>query len=80
MKTLGARLRFGPVGGWWLALLIIPCISALTPLLRSIAGHAVDGRAMLGLIVPGLGLGLAAGLMEEFRPARVSVATPAQTP
>ncbi len=65
MKALGARLRSVPAGHWWLALLIIPCISALTPLLRSLAGHAVDSRAMLGLIAPGLGIGLAAGLMEE---------------
>jgi uncharacterized protein len=66
MKALGVRLRHGRVGRWWLALLIIPCITAITPLLRWTAGHAVDGRAMLVLIVPGLGLGLVAGLMEEF--------------
>ncbi len=66
MQALGARLRNWRVGRWWLALLIIPAITAITPLLRWIAGYPVDGRAMLGLIGPGLGLGLTAGLMEEI--------------
>lgn len=66
MTALGTRLRRRPEGRWWLALLIIPLATALTPLLRSLAGHPQDGRAMLDLLLPGLGLGLAAGLMEEF--------------
>jgi membrane protease YdiL (CAAX protease family) len=65
LRNLLGRLRHGLVGCWWLALLIIPCITAMTPLLRWIAGYPVDSRAMLGLIGPGLGLGLIAGLMEE---------------
>jgi membrane protease YdiL (CAAX protease family) len=56
MQALGARLRNWQVGRWWLALLIIPGVTALTPLLRWLAGY--DG--------PGLGLGLTAGLMEEI--------------
>lgn len=66
MQALGARLRNGRVGRWWLALLIIPAITAITPLLRWLAGYEVDTSAMLALIVPGLGLGLTAGLMEEI--------------
>ena len=66
LQALGARLRNGHVGRWWLALLIIPGVTALTPLLRWLAGYNVDTGAMLGLIGPGLGLGLTAGLMEEL--------------
>ena len=66
MQALGKRLRNGKVGRWWLALLIVPAITAITPVLRLLMGYTVDGRAMLNLIGPGLGLGLTAGLMEEF--------------
>ena len=66
VHALWARLRNGRVGRWWLALLIIPATTAITPLLRLLAGYPVDGNAMLGLIGPGLGLGLVAGLMEEI--------------
>ncbi|HSK66290.1 MAG TPA: CPBP family intramembrane glutamic endopeptidase [Anaerolineales bacterium] len=66
MQALGARLRNWQVGRWWLALLIIPGITALTPLLRWLSGYEVDTSAMLALIGPGLGLGLTAGLMEEI--------------
>jgi len=66
LQALGVRLRNGHVGRWWLALLIIPGVTALTPLLRWLAGYNVDTGAMLGLIGPGLGLGLTAGLMEEL--------------
>lgn len=66
MRALGARLRHWRVGHWWLALLIIPGLTAITPLLRWAAGHSVDTNGMLGLLIPGLGLGLIAGLMEEF--------------
>ncbi|MFL7869493.1 MAG: CPBP family glutamic-type intramembrane protease [Anaerolineales bacterium] len=66
LQALGARLRNGHVGRWWLALLIIPGVTALTPFLRWLAGYNVDTGAMLGLIGPGLGLGLTAGLMEEL--------------
>ena len=66
IQALGARLRNWRVGRWWLALLIIPAVTAITPLLRWMAGYAVDTGAMLDLIIPGLGLGLAAGLMEEI--------------
>jgi membrane protease YdiL (CAAX protease family) len=65
LQALGARLRNGRVGRWWLALLIIPAVTALTPVLRWLAGYEVDVNAMLALIGPGLGLGLIAGLMEE---------------
>lgn len=65
MQALGARLRNWRVGRWWLALLIIPAVTALTPVLRWLAGYAVDTNAMLGLIGPGLALGVTAGLMEE---------------
>jgi uncharacterized protein len=66
MQALGARLRNWRVGRAWLALLIIPAATAITPLLRWMAGYPVDTGAMLGLIGPGLGLGLTAGLMEEI--------------
>jgi membrane protease YdiL (CAAX protease family) len=66
MQALGARLRNWRVGYWWLALLIIPSITAITPLLRWMAGYTVDTGAMLALVIPGLGLGLTAGLMEEI--------------
>jgi len=66
MRALWSRLRHARVGRWWLALLIIPGLTALTRLLRWLSGYPVDGRAMLALIGPGLGLGITAGLMEEF--------------
>ena len=66
MQALGKRFRNGKVGRWWLALLIIPAITALTPIVRRLAGYEVDFRAMLSLIPQGVGLGLTAGLMEEF--------------
>ena len=65
IQALGARIRNWRVGRWWLALLIIPTVTALTPVLRGLAGYEVDTGAMLGLIGPGLVLGLTAGLMEE---------------
>jgi membrane protease YdiL (CAAX protease family) len=65
LQALGARARNWRVGRWWLALLIIPAVTALTPVLRWLAGYEVDPNAMLALIGPGLGLGLTAGLMEE---------------
>ena len=66
MQALGARLRNWRVGRWWLAVIIIPGITAITPFLRWMAGYAVDTGAMLVLIIPGLILGLMAGLMEEI--------------
>jgi uncharacterized protein len=66
MQAISARLRHWRVGGWWLAVLIIPCVTAITPLLRWLSGYSVDTSAMMGLILPGLGLGITAGVMEEF--------------
>ncbi|MCA9875739.1 MAG: CPBP family intramembrane metalloprotease [Anaerolineales bacterium] len=66
MQALGRRLRHWQVGRWWAALLVIPAITAITPLLRWLAGYPVDFSAMLSLLIPGLLLGLTAGLMEEF--------------
>jgi len=66
MRALGARLRRWRVGRWWLAMLIIPSITAITPILRLTADYTVDINGILGLLIPGLGLGLIAGLMEEF--------------
>lgn len=66
LRALRERLRPAGLARWWPALLIIPGVSALTPLLRSLAGHPQDGPLMLALLLPGLALGLAAGLMEEF--------------
>lgn len=65
MQALVARLRHWRVGRWWLALLIIPTVTAITPLLRWLAGYPSDTAAMIGLLIPGLALGLIAGLMEE---------------
>jgi uncharacterized protein len=66
LQAIKTRLGNWRVGRWWLALLIIPGITAITPLLRWITGYKVDMTAMMGLIIPGLVLGLVAGLMEEF--------------
>jgi uncharacterized protein len=66
LRALGVRLRHWRVGRWWLALLIIPTVTAITPLLRWLAGYPVDTAAMIGLLIPGLALGLIAGLMEEI--------------
>lgn len=66
VKALFARIHFGGVGRWWFAVLIIPLATALTPLARWLAGYPVDVNSILGLIGPGIGLGLIAGLMEEF--------------
>lgn len=66
MQALGVRLRHWRVGRWWLALLIIPALTAMTPLLRWLAGYPVDTAAMLSLLLPGLALGIIAGLMEEI--------------
>ncbi|EFO79864.1 hypothetical protein OSCT_2239 [Oscillochloris trichoides DG-6] len=66
LHALWARVRMGKVGRWWLALLVIPAVTALTPLVRWLAGYPVDSGAMLNLLGPGIALGLTAGLMEEF--------------
>lgn len=66
LQALSTRVRIGRVGGWWFALLVIPAVTALTPLTRWLAGYPVDTGAMLNLLGPGIGLGLTAGLMEEF--------------
>jgi len=66
MQALGARLRNWRVGLWWLALLIIPSVTAVTPFLRWMTGYAVNTGSMLDAILPGLMIGLMAGLMEEI--------------
>jgi membrane protease YdiL (CAAX protease family) len=66
MRGLGARLCRWRVGRWWLTLLILPVLVAVTPLLRRLAGYPVDTRAMIALLVPGLALGIGAGLSEEI--------------
>lgn len=66
LQALWSRLRIRRVGGGWFALLVIPAVTALTPLLRWMAGYPVDTGAMLNLLGPGIALGLTAGLMEEF--------------
>jgi len=66
LRTYWARLSPCGLGAWWLALLIIPAITALTPLLRWAAGFAQDGATLLGAIFPGLMIGLVAGVLEEL--------------
>ncbi|NTW97159.1 MAG: CPBP family intramembrane metalloprotease [Oscillochloris sp.] len=66
LQTLWNRVRIGRVGCWWFALLVIPAVTALTPLTRWLAGYPVDTGAMLNLLGPGIALGLTAGFMEEF--------------
>ena len=66
IQKLWARFRHWRVGWWWLALLIIPSVTAVTPLLRWLAGYPVDTGAMLGLLIPGLILGVVSGFAEEF--------------
>lgn len=63
---LWSRFRHWRVGWWWLALLLIPSVTAVTPLLRWMSGYTVDTSAMLGLIIPGLILGFVSGFAEEF--------------
>jgi membrane protease YdiL (CAAX protease family) len=65
LREIWNRVRIVPAGRWWLAILIIPAVTALTPLLRWAGGYPVDLDAMLKLLGPGLALGLIAGLMEE---------------
>jgi membrane protease YdiL (CAAX protease family) len=65
MQALGARFRNWRVGRWWLALLIIPAVSAIAPILRRLAGYPVDTQAMFGLLIPGLILGIVSGFAEE---------------
>ena len=66
VKSLWDRFRIGRVGTWWFALLVIPAVTALTPLARWLSGYTVDTAAMINLVLPGIGLGLIAGLMEEI--------------
>lgn len=66
LQSIWARLRIWRVGRWWFAVLVIPAVTAFTPLLRWAAGYPVDSAAMLNLLGPGIALGLTAGLMEEF--------------
>jgi membrane protease YdiL (CAAX protease family) len=66
LQILWARFRNWRVGRWWFAILVIPAVTALTPILRWVAGYPVDSAAMMSLLAPGIGLGLVAGLMEEF--------------
>ena len=66
MKKLWSRFRHWHVGGWWLALLIIPSVTAVIPPLRWMAGYTVGTSAMLRLILPGLILGFISGFAEEF--------------
>lgn len=66
LQVIWERFRNWRVGRWWFAVLIIPAVTSLTPLLRWMAGYPVDSVAMLSLLGPGIGLGLTAGLMEEF--------------
>ncbi len=64
--ALRARLCVPRAGRWWWALLLIPAVNAVTPLLRALAGTPIDLAAMGRFIGPGIALGFAAALMEEF--------------
>jgi membrane protease YdiL (CAAX protease family) len=66
LRAMRRRLNPRGIGRWWWALLVIPAITAVTPLLRWLAGYELDGGAMLGAIVPGLGIGIMAGIFEEI--------------
>ena len=66
LQAIWGRFRNWRVGRWWLAVLVIPAVTALTPLLRWAAGYPIDSAAMMSLLGPGIALGLTAGLMEEF--------------
>ena len=66
LQALWSRFRNWRVGRWGLAVLVIPLVTALTPLLRRLAGYPLNTSAMLSQLIPGLILGLTAGLMEEF--------------
>lgn len=66
LARVGGRLVDIHAGRWWWALLLIPTVTALTPVLRWLAGAEVGAAGMAALLLPGLALGLGAGLMEEF--------------
>jgi membrane protease YdiL (CAAX protease family) len=66
LARVGGQLVDIHAGRWWWALLLIPAVTALTPVLRWLAGAEVGAAGMAALLLPGLALGLGAGLMEEF--------------
>lgn len=66
MRSLWERVRNWKVGWWWLSILIIPAITLTTPVIRSFYGVPLDWYGFAKLIGPGIALGIAAGLSEEF--------------
>lgn len=54
------------VGTWWLAIFIIPASTASTCIIRLAFGHPVNIHAIINTLMPGILLGITAGLMEEF--------------
>ncbi|MBP9758851.1 CPBP family intramembrane metalloprotease [Candidatus Dojkabacteria bacterium] len=66
LRKLIKRSLDWKVGKWWFAILIIPIVTFLTPLARGLMGYPVDIETMKNLILPGLMIGLIAGLMEEY--------------
>lgn len=66
LKALFSRLRQWRVGKWWLMLLIPYLINLTFIVVYRLAGNPVSLDGMMSLIPAGLGLGISAGLMEEF--------------
>ena len=79
LQALWDRVRIGRVGGWWLALLVIPAVTALTPLLRWLAGYPVDTEAMVRPAWSRHRPGTRRRADGRIRLARLSPAAPAQT-
>lgn len=66
MKALLVRLRHWHVGKWWWALVIPYGVNAAVFVAYGLAGHALSAEAVLASVPAGIGMGITAGLMEEF--------------
>lgn len=66
IRLLFCRLKNWKVGIWWWAILIIPLTTLLTPTIRHFLGYSLDFKAMQSLLLPGISIGIIAGLMEEI--------------
>lgn len=66
VAAVAARLRQVRLGRWWWVVLVVPMATAVVPAVRAALGHPPDGAAMARLLLPGLALGVFAGMAEEI--------------